>query len=79
MRPTPPLHRVDDEVGVVMTVYNHYFIFYTYVKVTWLNPAGGQFDIKWDFAMCSHHGNANSNSSNCHLQSMLTIMVVAVC
>ena len=75
MRPTPPLHRVDDEVGVVMTI--HHIILY--VKVTWLNPAGGQFDIKWDVAMCSsqHHGNTNGNSSGGnHLQSMLTIMIL---
>ena len=47
-----------------------------YVKVTWLNPAGGQFDIKWDVAMCSqHHGTTNGNSSGGnHLQSMLTIV-----
>ncbi|XP_065898324.1 CCR4-NOT transcription complex subunit 11-like [Dysidea avara] len=37
-------------------------------EVTWLNPAGGQFDIKWDTAMCSpssHQG----GSGGSHLQN----------
>ena len=51
---------------------------FVYVKVTWLNPAGGQFDIKWDVAMCSHHqANANGNgSSSSHLQSMLILQYI---
>ena len=55
---------------VIMTTYR----ICVYVKVTWLNPAGGQFDIKWDVAMCSsqNHGASNGNSSGGnHLQSML--------
>ena len=77
MRPTPPLHRVDDEVGIVMVMCN--FIVCA-AKVTWLNPAGGQFDIKWDVAMCSHyHGNTGDNSTTGgHLQSMIIVQLYCI-
>lgn len=57
----------------------HFII--VYVKVTWLNPAGGQFDIKWDVAMCSsqHHGNTNNNGlGGNHLQSKPTLMIYSI-